>query len=277
MTSIVDSHTHIYLDEFKDDLEETVTRAKDLGVKYYFLPNIDVDSIADLHRLADRYPDNAFPMMGLHPCSVKDDFEGQLEVVKQHLFQPVRKYWAVGEIGIDLYWDKSTLDIQKEAFKQQVNWAKALNLPIVIHVRDSFDEVFELVDELHDERLRGIFHCFTGTKDQAQKIVDYGSFKMGIGGVLTFKNVKIDQFISEVDPSYLVLETDAPYLAPVPHRGKRNEPSYAKLVLDRLAECHNMEADELAAITTKNCEEIFNIQFSAYETHSNDIPDFMDE
>ncbi|MBT7688462.1 MAG: TatD family hydrolase, partial [Flavobacteriales bacterium] len=168
MTPIVDSHTHIYLEEFKEDLDEVVMRAKNSSVQYYFLPNIDVDSIADLHATADRFPDNAFPMMGLHPCSVKEGFEKQLEVIEQHLFKPVRKYWAVGEIGIDLYWNKSTLGIQEEAFRQQINWAKALKLPIVIHVRDSFEEVFKLIDELHDERLSGVFHCFTGTKAQAE-------------------------------------------------------------------------------------------------------------
>lgn len=259
----VDSHTHIYLDAFSGDFDEMITRARNAGVKYYLLPNIDVDSIPDLHRVADRLPEHAFPMMGLHPCSVKDDHVQQLSVIERHLFQPVRRYVAVGEIGIDLYWDKSTLSRQIEAFEQQIVWAKALNLPIVIHVRDAFEETFEVVDRLHDSRLRGVFHCFSGTREQARHIVDYGSFKMGIGGVLTFKNGKIDQFIHEIDPGYLILETDAPYLAPVPHRGQRNEPAYAALVAEKLAACYGMAVEEIGAITTKNCEALFGIPFPA--------------
>ena len=170
---LIDSHTHIYLPEFDDDFSEMIEQARNAGVRYFLMPNVDVESIPQMHRAQDRLPDHAFPMMGLHPCSVKDDFETQLEVIKRHLFQPVRKYWAVGEIGIDLYWDKSTLDIQVKAFEMQIEWAKALKLPIVIHVRDAFDEIFEVLDRVHDEHLRGVFHCFTGTKEQAQKIRFY--------------------------------------------------------------------------------------------------------
>lgn len=274
---LIDSHTHIYLPEFEEDFSEMVARARAVGVRYFLMPNVDVETIPLMHRIQDRLPDHAFPMMGLHPCSVKDDFENQLEEIKRHLFQPVRKYWAVGEIGIDLYWDKSTLDIQIKAFEMQIEWAKALNLPIVIHVRDAFDEVFEVLDRVNDDRLRGVFHCFTGTKEQAQHIIDYGSFKLGIGGVVTFKNGKIDQFIAEVDMSHLILETDAPYLAPVPHRGKRNEPAYASLVANKLAECYGVSGDEIALTTTQNCIDLFKLNLTNHEEAPAAYPDFMDD
>jgi TatD DNase family protein len=274
---LIDSHTHIYLPEFEEDFSEMVARARAVGVRYFLMPNVDVETIPLMHRIQDRLPDHAFPMMGLHPCSVKDDFENQLEEIKRHLFQPVRKYLAVGEIGIDLYWDKSTLDIQIKAFEMQIEWAKALNLPIVIHVRDAFDEVFEVLDRVNDDRLRGVFHCFTGTKEQARHIIDYGSFKLGIGGVVTFKNGKIDQFISEVDMSHLILETDAPYLAPVPHRGKRNEPAYASLVANKLAECYGVSGDEIALTTTQNCIDLFKLNLTNHEEDPAAYPDFMDD
>jgi len=274
---LIDSHTHIYLPEFEEDFSEMVARARAVGVRYFLMPNVDVETIPLMHRIQDRLPDHAFPMMGLHPCSVKDDFENQLEEIKRHLFQPVRKYWAVGEIGIDLYWDKSTLDIQIKAFEMQIEWAKALNLPIVIHVRDASDEVFEVLDRVNDDRLRGVFHCFTGTKEQAQHIIDYGSFKLGIGGVVTFKNGKIDQFIAEVDMSHLILETDAPYLAPVPHRGKRNEPAYASLVANKLAECYGVSGDEIALTTTQNCIDLFKLNLTNHEEDPAAYPDFMDD
>lgn len=272
---LIDSHTHIYAKEFESDLDSCMERASQAEVKHLLMPNIDVESIKAMHRVSDRFPDRCHPMMGLHPCSVQEDYKAQLNVIERHLFQPVRKYIAVGEIGIDLYWDKSTLGIQQEAFRQQIQWAKALNLPIVIHTRDAFDEVFEVVDELHDERLRGVFHCFTGTLDQAKKIMDYGNFMMGIGGVLTFKNGKINQFIHEVDLNYLVLETDAPYLAPVPYRGKRNEPSYTRLVAEELSKLTGKSLDEIATQTTQNCEKLFNLNFQ-HETDSDFHPDAFD-
>jgi len=273
----VDSHTHIYLDDFSADFDAMISRARGAGVKYYLLPNIDTGSIPAVHRIADRLPDHAFPMMGLHPCSVKDDFKEQLSVIERHLFQPVRRYIAVGEIGIDLYWDKTTLDKQIEAFEQQIGWAKALGLPVVIHVREAFDETFAVVDRLHDERLKGVFHCFAGTREQAQHIMEYGTFKMGIGGVLTFKNGQIDRFISEIDPSYLILETDAPYLAPVPFRGKRNEPAYIALVAEKLAMCYGLPVEDIGAITSRNCEDLFGIQFPAHDTNPEHHPDYLDD
>jgi TatD DNase family protein len=193
------------------------------------------------------------------------------------LFQPVRKYWAIGEIGLDLYWDKTTLPLQVEAFEQQIAWAKTLQLPIVIHVRDAFDETFEVIDRLHDDRLRGVFHCFTGNEAQAQHIVDYGSFKMGIGGVLTFKNGQIDRFIGRFDPSLFLLETDAPYLAPAPHRGKRNEPAYAALVASKLAEIYGMTVPEIAEITTRNTIELFQLNLPTHETDPYDHSGHLDD
>lgn len=270
---MIDSHTHIYLPEFDEDFDAILTRARNAGVTHFLLPNVDVKTISRMHKVCDRLPDHAFPMMGLHPCSVGEDFENQLSVVERHLFQPVRKYWAVGEIGIDLYWDKSTLDLQITAFERQIEWAKALNLPIVIHVRDAFDETLAVVDRLHDERLRGVFHCFTGTKAQAEHIMAYKTFKMGIGGVVTFKNGKIDQFIHEIDPSFLILETDAPYLAPVPHRGKRNEPAYAALVAEKLAASYGVTIAEVETFTNKNCIELFGLNL---QTDENLYPSFGD-
>lgn len=259
-------------------MDQVMQRAREVGVRAVLMPNIDTSSIEDMHRTVDAWPDMAYPMMGLHPCSVNpESYKSELEEVKRHLFQPVRKYWAVGEIGLDLYWDQSTLEIQKEAFKAQIEWAKALNLPIVIHVRDAFDETFELVDELHDERLRGVFHCFTGTKEQAQHIIDYGSFKMGIGGVLTFKNGKIDQFIHEIEPAHLMLETDSPYLAPTPNRGKRNEPSYTALILKKLAACYDRREDELASILFNNTIELFDLNLRNDEMDTDYHPDWMDD
>lgn len=259
---IVDSHCHIYSDEFKEDLDQVIERARQAGVQQFLMPNVDAASIELMHRVADRYPYHAHPMIGLHPCSVKDDAEIQLAVMEKHLFLPIRKYIAVGEIGIDLYWDKTTLALQIEAFERQIGWAKTLNLPIVIHVREAFDEVFEVIDRMHDERLKGVFHCFSGNWEQAQHILAYQTFKLGIGGVVTFKNGGLDKFIHRVDPQNILIETDSPYLTPVPHRGKRNEPAFAKLVVQKLAECYQISVAEIEQITTRNCEDLFGMAFN---------------
>jgi TatD DNase family protein len=257
---IIDTHAHIYLPDFNQDLTQVMHRAAEVGVQYMLLPNVDETTISAMHQVCDRYPDRLFPMMGLHPCSVKqDNFEALLDVMRQHLFKPVRKYWAVGEIGLDLYWDKSTLDIQITALEQQITWAKALDLPVVFHVRDAFPEIFEVVDRLNDDRLKGVFHCFTGSSADAQHILSYGGFKLGIGGVLTFKNGRIDQFIREIGLEHLVLETDSPYLAPNPHRGKRNEPAYTCLVLQRLSDLTGVSKEEIAAITNQNVIQLFKL------------------
>jgi len=208
-----------------------------------------------MHQLCADFPNHCLPMMGLHPCSVKENWKADLEIVRKNLFS--RKYVAVGEIGVDLYWDKSTLDIQQKAFAQQIEWAKELKLPIVIHVREAFDETFEIVDRLNDENLTGVFHCFTGTIEQANHILEYGGFKLGLGGVLTFKNSGLDKTVSEIGMEHFVLETDSPYLAPSPHRGKRNETSYITYVASKLAEVKGIRIEEVAEITTSNAMELF--------------------
>ena len=253
----VDTHTHLFIERSVEEGDLAVKEAVDAGVKQLLLPNIDLDSIDDLHNLCDSNPDYCIPMMGLHPCSVKEDWEDVLN--KMYPLFSERKYIAVGELGLDLYWDKTTLNYQIEAFKRQVEWAKELELPIVIHVRDAFDEIFEVMDEVNDDRLKGVFHCFTGNLDQAKKVMDYGGFYMGIGGVLTFKNAGVDKTVADIPLEYLILETDSPYLAPVPFRGKRNESKYIPLIAEKLADVKQVSLQEIAEITTKNASNLFNL------------------
>jgi len=231
-------------------------RAIQAGVTRFFVPAIDSEYTKAMYDLEKAYPEQVFLMMGLHPTSVKENYEEELTFVYEQFEK--RKFYAVGEIGLDLYWDTSTLDIQQEAFKRQIQLAKKYLLPIVIHTRNSFDEVFEVLDSEKDENLRGIFHCFSGTEEQAEQAISY-NMKLGIGGVVTFKNGKIDQFLNKIDIQHLVLETDAPYLAPVPYRGKRNESSYLSLVCKKVAEIHQLNVDEVAKITTANSKEVFGI------------------
>jgi len=253
----VDTHTHLFVDAFDEDIEIVIQRSIDAGVEKLLLPNIDIESIDRMHNLEKKYPNNCVSMMGLHPGSVGENWKAHLDIVKTNLFS--RSYCAVGEIGMDLYWDKTFIEAQKEAFRMQITWAKELSLPIVIHARDAFDEIFEIVDELNDDELFGVFHCFTGTLDQANHILSYGGFKLGIGGVLTYKNAKIDEVIREVSLEHLILETDSPYLTPVPHRGKRNESSYIVHVAEKLADVHGVTLKEIEEITTKNASELFNL------------------
>ncbi|WP_070138068.1 TatD family hydrolase [Crocinitomix algicola] len=252
----IDTHTHLYSDQFDEDRDEVVNRAIESGVQKFFLPNIDSNSVHGMHKLVDEYPENCFPMMGLHPCSVNENWKSQLDELKPWLSK--RKYIAIGEIGIDLYWDKTTLKYQKAAFAEQIKWAKEMKLPIAIHVRDAFNETFEVLDELNDDNLNGVFHCFTGTLEQAKKIINYGGFKLGVGGVLTFKNSGLDQTIKEIDLSHLILETDSPYLAPTPKRGKRNESDYTTLIASKLAEVKSCSIEDIADSTTKNALELFD-------------------
>lgn len=252
-----DTHTHLYVKQFNDDRKEALERCFEAGIQRLFLPNIDVESIDAVNQLAEDYPAQCFPMMGLHPCSVKEGWQSALKTIRAQFDQ--RKYCAVGEIGIDLYWDKTTLSIQVEAFKQQIEWAKEMQLPIVIHARESFDEIFEVLDEVNDERLRGIFHCFTGTVEQGHRVIDYGDFFLGIGGVVTFKNAGLDKTVAELPLEKLVLETDAPYLAPKPYRGKRNESSYLLYVAEKIAEIQGKRIEEIAEVTTANSKTIFGI------------------
>lgn len=254
---LIDTHAHIYLPEFQEDIEDVLQRAREQGVERIYLPNIDKQSHEALLALAARYPETCFPMMGLHPGSVKDDWKTALDSIEQVLFSAPQEFKAVGEIGLDLYWEQDYLKQQLEAFEKQISWAKDLNLPIVIHIRDAFDEAFELIDKLNDERLRGIFHCFTGTLEQANHIIHYGGFKLGIGGVLTFKNSGLDAVIKDIDMEHLVLETDAPFLAPAPFRGKRNEPAHVALVAKKLAEIKGLDIEEVAGVSSANAFTIF--------------------
>lgn len=251
---MIETHTHLYAEQFKEDRAETMQRAFDAGVKKIYLPAIDSTSHQAMLDLEAAYPDNVFSMMGLHPCSVKENYEEELAIVKDYLDK--RPFCAVGEIGIDLYWDKSTIDIQKDAFRKQTEWAKALNIPIVIHSRDSIDIVIEMLQEMKDRQLRGIFHCFTGNVEQGKKIIDLG-FHLGIGGVITFKNSGLDKTVAELPLSSLVLETDSPYLAPKPYRGKRNETAYLSLIAEKIAAIKNITIREVKEITTANAENVF--------------------
>ena len=252
----IDTHTHLFVEQFNEDREEVVQRAMDAGVEVMLLPNIDLESIPQMNALAAKYPNNCFPMMGLHPGSVNENWQETLKTIEKELFE--NKYIAVGEIGIDLYWSREFEEAQKEVFRQQVLWAKELGKPIVIHAREAFDEIFEIIDELNDESLTGIFHCFTGTLEQANHVIDYGGFKMGLGGVLTYKKTGLDKVIENVNLKHLVLETDSPYLPPTPYRGKRNESSYLLHIAEKLADVQSITLKQVAEVTTQNAKEIFN-------------------
>ena len=254
---LTDTHAHLYAEQFDNDRDDTIKRAIDQGISRIFLPNIDVESIDPLMDLSRAYPAHCFPMMGLHPCSVGEGFESDLALIESSLSK--NTFYAVGEIGIDLYWDASTLPWQQEAFRRQIGWAKASGLPIVIHCRDAFDEIMEILDEVNDEQLKGIFHCFTGNREQAEKIIGYGNFKLGIGGVVTFKNAGLAEVVAGIAPEHIVLETDAPYLAPHPYRGKRNESSYLMEVAMKVAGIYERSLEEIARITTENSRQIFGI------------------
>lgn len=254
---LIDTHTHLYSEEFESDRTEMMERALEKGVKHFFVPAIDSSYNEKMHEIRQQYPENVHLMMGLHPCYVKSDtFEQELAFVEQELMKGT--YAAVGEIGIDLYWDQSTLEIQQQAFQMQIQWAKKLGLPINIHCRDAFDEVFEVLDQEKNDELFGVFHCFTGDFSQAERALNL-NMKLGIGGVATFKNGKIDQFLNKIPLTEIVLETDAPYLAPVPFRGKRNESSYLDLVAGKLASIYNVSVAEIAHHTTNNALNIFKL------------------
>jgi TatD DNase family protein len=253
---ITDTHTHLYSEAFDEDRNDMIQRAIAANVTRFFLPAIDSSYTESMLQLKHNYPNNIFLMMGLHPTHVKENYKEELRHVEEMLQK--EKFYAVGEIGIDLFWDKSTLSIQQEAFLYQIKLAKQHKLPIVIHCRESFDEIFEILEEEKGTGLFGIFHCFTGTLEQAQKVISY-NMKLGIGGVTTFKNGKIDTFLNQIDLKHIVLETDAPYLAPVPYRGKRNESAYIQLVLRKLSDIYNKSEEDIAAITTQNSKDIFKI------------------
>ena len=253
---ITDTHTHLYSDAFDGDRDEMIQRALSAGIKRFFIPAIDSTHTKSMLELEANYPENIFLMMGLHPTHVKENYEDELAHVEEMFAK--RNFYAVGEIGIDLYWDKSTLNIQQDAFKRQIQLAKKYKLPIVIHCRDAFDEVFEVLESEKGDDLFGIFHCFTGTIEQANKAISY-NMKLGIGGVVTFKNGKIDQFLNRIDIKHIVLETDSPYLAPVPYRGKRNESVYLIEILEKLKIIYNLKISDLAMLTTQNSKEVFGV------------------
>ncbi len=250
-----DTHTHIYYHE-GEDLQTQMQRCFDHDINRLFLPNVDINSIEKVKATVSTFPENCFPMLGLHPCSIKEGYLDDLATIEQELSK--MKVVAIGEIGLDLYWDKTTLKIQKDAFRIQVNWAKKLKLPIVIHCRDAFDELFELLHELKDDQLFGIFHCFTGNLEQAELAISMG-FSLGIGGVVTFKNAGLDKVVKQLNLKDIVLETDAPYLAPMPYRGKPNESSYLIYIAQKIADLHEISLEEVARITTENSKLIFKV------------------
>lgn len=253
---LTDTHTHLYSEEFDQDRSEMIQRSINAGVSRFFIPAIDSTCTQAMYDLEQDFPENVFLMMGLHPTYVKDNYEAELAHVASELAK--RKFYAIGEIGIDLYWDKTHLKEQQIAFRQQIQWAKQYKLPIVIHCREAFDEIFEILEEEKSPELFGIFHCFSGTYEQALQAISYNML-LGIGGVVTFKNGKIDQFLDRIDLQHIVLETDSPYLAPIPFRGKRNESSYVVNVAAKLAAIYNLSITEIAQITTENSKRVFGI------------------
>ena len=254
--NIIDTHTHLYLKQFKEDIDKVISKAKENGVSKFIFPAIDSSHFENMHKLKNRYPENIYLMTGLHPTDVKENYKEELDFITKTLKN--HNYVAIGEIGIDLYWDKSFLKQQQEAFRFQIRLAIKNDLPIVIHCREAFDEIFEILNEENCETLRGVFHCFTGDLDQAKKAISLG-FLLGIGGVVTFKNGGIDKFLNQIDLKHIVLETDSPYLAPVPFRGKRNESSYIIYVLEKLSELYKIPKEEIASVTTNNAKKMFSL------------------
>jgi TatD DNase family protein len=253
---LTDTHTHLYASEFDSDRDACIQRAFDAGVNRFFMPNCDSSTIDKMLALADKYPKSFYPMIGLHPCSVNENYESELLTMQKWLNQ--RKFYALGEIGIDLYWDKTYQKEQELVFRKQIEWSITFNLPIIIHSRSSFNEIYSILSDFKNEKLHGIFHCFSGSVDDAHKIIGLGLF-LGIGGVCTFKNSGLDKVVREVDLTHIVLETDAPYLSPVPFRGKRNESSYVKIIAQSVADIKNTNIESVAFITTKNAKTIFKI------------------
>ncbi|MGV8812827.1 MAG: TatD family hydrolase [Gelidibacter sp.] len=254
--TVTDTHTHLYSDAFDDDRKVMIERAIAANVTRFFIPAIDSSYTKAMLRLEADFPNHVHLMTGLHPTSVKENYREELRHVEDLLSK--RKFVAIGEIGIDLYWDKSTLKIQQEAFRHQIRLAKQYRLPIVIHCREAFDEIFEVLETEKSDDLFGIFHCFTGDIEQAKRAISF-NMKLGIGGVVTFKNGGIDKFLNQIDLEHVVLETDSPYLAPVPYRGKRNESAYIIKVLEKLSELYGLSQEVIAAITTENSKAIFKV------------------
>lgn len=254
--SLIDSHTHLYAKEFDADRSHLIEKALADGIDTFLMPNIDSEWTAAMLAVAESYPANCFPMMGLHPCSVKSDYKTELAFAEKMLAQ--RKYYAIGEMGIDLFWDKTFIQEQDRAFEIQCRWAVEMDLPVVIHSREATDHAISLIQKMNLPNLKGVFHCFTGTVEQAKEIISMGFF-LGIGGVSTFKNSGLDKVLPEVSLNHILLETDAPYLAPVPFRGKRNEPAYLKLIAERVATIYNLPFEKIEEATSFNTKILFNL------------------
>jgi len=250
----VDSHSHIYSEEFSTDRADVISRAVKAGISKIVLPNIDSSTIKPMLDLADSNPQLFIPLLGLHPTSVKEDFRKELQIM-EYWFEK-REFAGIGEIGIDLYWDKTFINEQIEAFKIQISWAKKRRIPIVIHVRESFQEVFEVLQQEKEESLKGVFHSFTGNAEQAEQVIDLG-FKIGIGGIVTFKNSGLDMIVQQIDLRHILIETDSPWLAPVPHRGRRNESAFITAVASKIAMLHETSIEEVGRITTQNAQQLF--------------------
>lgn len=255
--TFVDTHTHIFVDEFNGDRHQVIERARQAGVRLMVMPNIDSKSVDSLLHTSNQYKGYCIPLMGLHPTSVKDDYENELEVVEKTLKQ--KAFYGVGEIGIDLYWDKTFIEQQKVAFRHQLKLAKRMGLPVVIHSRNSFDEILEIVDQEMDSTLKGVFHSFSGTLAHYQHIARYKSFMVGIGGVVTYKNGGVDKIVEHMDINHILLETDSPYLSPVPVRGKRNESSNIVYIAQRISELLHVDIKDVADITTKSALTLFSL------------------
>ena len=254
---LTDTHTHLYLPAFNNDIDKVIERAIDKGITKMFLPNIDKDSIKPIKNLVSKYPESCFPMIGLHPTSVEEKFENDLKLIEDELSSG--EYYGIAETGIDLYWDKKFKNQQIIAFKKQIELAKEFNLPVIIHARESFDEIFTAMQKYKNSGIRGIFHAFTGTIDQAEFIINEFGFKLGIGGIVTFKNSGLDKVVKEIKLNHIVLETDSPFLAPAPNRGRRNESSYLIYVAEKIAEINKINPIKVAEITSQNAHEIFGI------------------
>lgn len=254
---LIDTHTHLYLREFNEDRDQVVRNALEKGVLKMLLPNVDGTTIDRMHELEDAYPGHCLPMIGLHPTSVDNEFREDIRKLREILEE--RKYWGIGETGIDLYWDRTFAKQQEESFREHISLAREYRLPLIIHARKSFEELFRIMDDEIDDSLKGIFHAFTGDIADAKHIIEYG-FKLGIGGIVTFKNAGLDKIVKEIDLQHIVLETDAPYLAPVPYRGKRNEPAYLIHTAEKLAEIHGLSLETVADITTRNAATLFQIK-----------------
>ena len=253
---MIDTHAHIYLEQFRQDLEQVIEHSRETGVRRILMPNVDRSTIDEMMEVEEKYLDYCTAMIGLHPCSVDKNFERELYLVEAWLGK--RTFVGLGEIGTDLYWDKTTFSYQQEAFNIQVQWANERKMPVVIHCRESLDQTLDLLEPLVEPHSTGVFHCFTGSKEQAERIIKLG-FMMGIGGVVTFKNAGLDLTLRDIAMEHLVLETDSPYLAPVPYRGKRNQPGYLKEVLAKLAEIYNVSLEEVQEVTTRNALNLFNL------------------